>query len=315
MSVFLGIDTSNYTTSAALVDERGLLLCEERKFLPTRPGAIGLRQSDALFEHVKHLPKLLERLFAACDLPLTGVGASTIPRDTEGSYMPCFLAGEAVARGIAVSHRVSFSSFSHQAGHIVAAAFSANREDLLDRDFLAFHLSGGTTEAVFVHPERGGVSAELIARSLDLKAGQLVDRVGKMLGLPFPAGAALDKLARTSGEHYAPRVRLDGSGFHLSGVENQCAAMLAQGLPAQDIARFALDSLSVAIYVMLTALRVRFSGMPVLFAGGVSANTILREKCQGEDILFADPAFSGDNAYGAAVLTARAAMSNSVRRG
>ena len=122
----LGLDTSNYTTSVALFDgERGVNLgC----LLEVRPGELGLRQSDALFQHVKRLPQLLEQLEIG---DIQAVGASTRPRAVEGSYMPCFLAGESQGRGIAATLGVPFYAHSHQQGHLAAAAWSAGRMDLL----------------------------------------------------------------------------------------------------------------------------------------------------------------------------------------
>ena len=187
----LGLDTSNYTTSAAVFDGgEGRNLA---RLLEIRPGELGLRQSDALFQHVKRLPALLEELGQEGGLQgLSAVGASTRPRAVEGSYMPCFLAGEGQGRGIASALGVPFYAHSHQQGHLAAAAWSAGRLDLLDRPFLAWHLSGGTTELLLVRPEGTSVAAEIIGGTSDISAGKLIDRAGVLMGLPFPAGKALD---------------------------------------------------------------------------------------------------------------------------
>lgn len=74
---------------------------QQKQLLPVREGELGLRQSDAVFAHVKQLGALVEALFEAGPPPLAGVGASVRPRDAEGSYMPCFLVGEAVAQSVA----------------------------------------------------------------------------------------------------------------------------------------------------------------------------------------------------------------------
>lgn len=142
MAGVLGLDTSNYTTSAAWFDGTGG--DNTGKLLEVPQGALGLRQSEALFQHVKRLPAILEDLKAA-DLPrvLTAIGASTRPREVEGSYMPCFLAGESQGKAMASVLEVPFYACSHQQGHIAAAAWSAGRMDLLDQPHLVWHLSGG----------------------------------------------------------------------------------------------------------------------------------------------------------------------------
>ena len=204
----LGFDTSNYTTSAAVF---GGGTAENRGRLLTVPeGALGLRQSDALFQHVKRLHLMVEQLRDEGAVgQIAAVGASTRPREVEGSYMPCFLAGASQGRGLAAVLGVPFFSWSHQEGHLAAAAWSAGRMELLDRPFLAWHLSGGTTELLWVWPEGTGLRTEIIGGSSDLSAGQLIDRTGVLLELPFPAGKALDELSRQgSAEGFA--VKLDG---------------------------------------------------------------------------------------------------------
>ena len=190
----LALDTSNYTTSVAVFD--GQTGCNRSKLLEVRPGELGLRQSDALFQHVRELPGLFEQLERQGLLDgIAAVGASTRPREAEGSYMPCFLAGAAQGQSLAHVLGVPFYAFSHQQGHLAAAAWSAGRMDLLDRPFLAWHLSGGTTELLNVVPDGANVRAEKLGGTSDISAGQLIDRTGVLLGLPFPAGRGLDALA------------------------------------------------------------------------------------------------------------------------
>ena len=210
---WVGIDTSNYTTSVSLAvrepDAPGRLrVVSNRKApLPVAPGARGLRQSDALFAHTRNLPELMRLLRA--DMEAGGwcpaaVGVSARPRDAADSYMPCFLAGVAAAEAFAAGAGVPLYRFSHQSGHIMAALYSSgsllcdrSAGELPDGDFLAFHVSGGTTEAVLAHPVPGGFSVEIVGYGADLHAGQVIDRVGVLLGLPFPCGPALEALART----------------------------------------------------------------------------------------------------------------------
>ena len=302
----LGLDTSNYTTSAALFD--GKTGENIGRLLDVRPGELGLRQSDALFQHVKRLPELLEGLLGE-RAGLRAVGASTRPRAVEGSYMPCFLAGESQGRGIAAALGVPFYAHSHQQGHLAAAAWSAGRLDLLDAPFLAWHLSGGTTELLLVKPEGTSVTAEIIGGTSDLSAGQLIDRTGVLLGLQFPAGKALDELSRQDGSFLAFSVRLDGLTFSLSGMENKVKQMAERGEAPADIARFAILAVAGVVQRATEEAQKRYPGLPVLCSGGVASNSQLRagmkELCGA---IFAEPRYSTDNAMGTAILTWRAAQ-------
>jgi N6-L-threonylcarbamoyladenine synthase len=269
--------------------------------LRVKHGELGLRQSDALFQHTAQLPEVLEQLFAQEDGAVAVVGVSDKPRDVAGSYMPCFLPGVLAAQGIASALRVPLKKYSHQQGHLAAALFSAKRLDLLDRDFLALHVSGGTTELLRVRP---GLEAEIIGGSEDLKAGQLVDRVGVMLGLQFPCGPALDALA---GQGVLPRKispAVRGLRCHFSGLENQCQALREAGAPSADIARFALCAVAANLEAMVLVAQREHGALPLVFSGGVCCSMVLRAQLLARfpHALFAEPEFSADNAAGVAVL-------------
>lgn len=304
----LGIDTSNYTTSAAIL--RGGEIIQQKAPLPVAAGEVGLRQSDAVFAHVKQLGPVLEQLFAKTpDDTIEAVGVSVSPRDEAGSYMPCFLAGQMAARVVAVAMRVPLYEFSHQAGHIAAALFSAGEMELFDREFIAFHVSGGTTECVRVMPGKPGgkpFSVITVARSLDLHAGQLIDRVGAMLGLPFPAGPALETLAEKSKRDFHVKTAFKGMDCCLSGVENQCRKLLDGGVPPEDAARFCLLSIGAAVLEMTRLVTSEYPALPLVYAGGVMANKQIRAMLLKHfEASFAEPALSADNAAGIAVLSAK----------
>ncbi len=300
-TVCLGFDTSNYTTSVAQYTAADGMIRQQKQLLPVREGERGLRQSDALFHHVRQLPELIEALAPS---GVTCVAASDRPREAEGSYMPCFLAGSGAAREVAAALGVPVHFFTHQQGHVAAALFGAGRADLLERRFLAFHVSGGTTDALLVEPSADTVIAcRQVAGSLDLKAGQLIDRVGVAMGLHFPAGPALEKLALAAQNTYSPRVSAEGTSCHLSGAENQCRDRLQRGEPPEEVARFCLDYVRVTLETMTERLLAQFGEMPVVFAGGVMSNTILRRALEERfDGSFAPPSFSADNAAGIAWL-------------
>lgn len=304
----LGLDTSNYTTSAAVFDgEEGR---NQGRLLEVRPGELGLRQSDALFQHVKHLPEVVEALLGEEGLgTVQAVGASTRPRAVEGSYMPCFLAGASQGQVLSQMLGVPFYAFSHQQGHLAAAAWSAGRLDLLDRPFLAWHLSGGTTELLRVEPEEDGVAvrAEILGGTSDISAGQLIDRTGVLLGLPFPAGKGVEKLSRQAQKREYYKVKVNGLTFSLSGMENRVRQMLQRGEEPAEIAWFAQETVCRVVQARTKAAMEQYPGLPVLCSGGVASNgrlkELLRQNCGA---LFAQPQFSTDNAMGTAILTWRA---------
>lgn len=303
---FLGIDTSNYTTSAALFDDDTGTVTQKKMLLPVKPGEKGLRQSDAVFHHTVQLPQVLTELFSENPGAPDCVGVSIFPRREKGSYMPCFLVGKAAAEAIRVSENKPLRTFSHQEGHIVAALFSAKRLDLLKETFLAFHVSGGTTEALLVKPNDTNLfSVRIVGQSLDLKAGQLIDRTGVMLSLPFPCGKDLEVLSEHSDKTYNVKPTMKGADCCLSGIENQCQAMFRKGESPADIAKFCMCSVLTALSEMVSVLRKEYGDLPVLFSGGVSSNKLLKkELTEKYGAIFAEPAFSADNAAGIAVLTA-----------
>ena len=304
----LGLDTSNYTTSAAVFDGEGGR--NQGRLLEVRPGELGLRQSDALFQHVKHLPEVVEALLGEGGLgTVQAVGASTRPRAVEGSYMPCFLAGASQGQVLSQVLGVPFYAFSHQQGHLAAAAWSAGRLDLLDRPFLAWHLSGGTTELLRVEPEEDGVAvrAEILGGTSDISAGQLIDRTGVLLGLPFPAGKGVEKLSRQAQKREYYKVKVNGLTFSLSGMENKVRQMVQRGEEPAEVAWFAQETVCRVVQACTKAAMEQYPGLPVLCSGGVASNgrlkELLRQNCGA---LFAQPQFSTDNAMGTAILTWRA---------
>lgn len=303
MNGFLGLDTSNYTTSVAFCLQTGEVL-QEKHLLPVKTGEMGLRQSDAVFHHVRQLPEMTEKLFAHGALDVTAVAASDRPQQKDGSYMPCFLVGAGAARELGALLHIPVHFFTHQQGHVAAALYGADKLSLIHEPFLAFHVSGGTTDALLVRPDATcGIACEVVAHSLDLKAGQLIDRVGGMLGLPFPAGPALEKLALEAPQEKLPRASMDGACCHLSGVQNQCETLLKKGASPAEVARFCLSSVEAALASMTETLLAAYGDLPLLYAGGVMSNSLLREHLTARfGGSFAPPAFSADNAAGIAVL-------------
>ena len=303
MSV-IGIDTSNYTTSIAYFDgERGEN-CS--RLLPVKPGELGLRQSDAVFAHTKSLPELSGRLFSNSEVgKITAVGVSTRPRAVEGSYMPCFMVGYSHAKLLSDALGVPLIEVSHQQGHVAASLWSAGHLELMDQPHLAWHLSGGTTELLLVEPEGLNVKCTKIGGTTDISAGQLIDRTGVMLDLPFPAGKHIDALSKEATMKETFKVKCPGMEFSLSGVQNKVQQFHQKnGVPAETAA-FALRCVAGAVYQATQNALKAYPGLKVVFSGGVASNSMLREVIAPLNPIFCAPQYSTDNAMGVAVLTYR----------
>ncbi len=303
---FVGFDTSNYTTSVAVCDGEGRIIANLKTPLPVDAGERGLRQSEAVFEHVRNLPSLIKRLGEALeDYAPLAVGVSVTPRDAEGSYMPCFLSGKSAAYSFAVGASAPVYEFSHQSGHVMAALYSADKVELLESErFLAFHVSGGTTEALLVNPCGVGFSVELAGETDDINAGQAIDRVGVSMGLSFPCGAELEGLATAyTGKIYSHGVCVRDGRCSLSGVENIAARLYAESGDRSAVAAFVFDFIGKTLRCMRDDILERHGDMPVIFAGGVMSNRLMRERLsEGAEVYFSEPEFSADNAAGIALL-------------
>ena len=306
MSAVLGIDTSCYTTSAALVSVEGELLGSARRLLTVGEGERGLQQSQGLFQHVKNLPDMIDQVMQGAP-QICAVCASVRPRPAEESYMPVFRAGESQARAAAALLRVPFYPVSHQEGHVRAAMVDAGID--AGRPFLALHLSGGTTEILLADQGR----LTLLGGSLDLHAGQLVDRTGVRMGLGFPAGPALEKLAMQAAPQGLLGVSIKGTSCNLAGAENKIERWLAQGeISREQIAAEVFDFLCRTIERMIENACEATGARQALLAGGVASSTLLRGMLNARAkkrrlncrLHYAHPELSGDNAVGVALLGA-----------
>ena len=307
MPVFLGIDTSNYTTSVALYDSERKTVIHRRKLLPVKEGALGLRQSEALFHHTVQLPELFRDLFSDYCGAVNAVCVSERPRSVDGSYMPCFLAGVSAGQSVASAMGIPIYKFSHQDGHIAAALYSAKMMDLIKSErFAAFHVSGGTTEAVLVkHSGSSSFSTEIICASSDLKAGQAVDRVGAAMGLKFPAGKKLDELSLKSSKEYKIKPYIKDGNCSLSGIENKCIKMIQSGENEENTAKYCLSYIGTSLCAMCRYVLEQYPDITIVFAGGVLSNTLIRRMIKEEfpkNAVFSLPELSSDNAVGIAVL-------------
>ena len=306
---FVGFDTSNYTTSAAVCTEDGEIVANLKEPLPVKDGECGLRQSDAVFSHVRNLPLLTARLREALrGYTVRAVGCSVRPREAEGSYMPCFLAGRAAAESFAAAINVPVIECSHQDGHIMAALYSSGAsERLLQAPFAAFHVSGGTTEVLRVTPTDGRFSVRLVGETADLNAGQAIDRAGVMMGLQFPCGKEMEALAKTyTGKLPKPRVCVRDMKCNLSGLQNMAQKLWNETGDRACVSAYVLSFIGETLRQMTEQLDEQYPALPIVYAGGVMSNRHLQEVLgKRRDTYFAAPQFSADNAAGVALLCRR----------
>lgn len=302
---YLGIDTSNYTTSVSLCTEEGAVLRNDKILLGVADGERGLRQSDAVFSHVKNFPALAEALQSITrDVEILAIGYSATPRPIEGSYMPCFLVGRAVAEMLSAFLNVPAYPFSHQEGHIMAAVYSSGNSALLSQKFVAFHVSGGTTEVVSVTPKAAGFTCELIGGTEDLNAGQAIDRVGVKMGLRFPCGREMEALALKNEKKVPkPKVSAKGMTCNLSGLENMAEKLYRETGDAALTSAYTLDFVAETLYRISCGVREEMRDVPILYAGGVMSNRRIQARLSvlpGTN--FSEPQYSADNAAGIAIL-------------
>ncbi len=319
--LYLGIDTSNYRTSVAAVDKEGTVLLQNAVLLDVPAGKRGLRQSEAFFMHSNRLPGYIEELFRSTDpANIKAVGVSERPRRVEGSYMPCFLAGVNAAREIAAALKVPVYCFSHQEGH-AAAVMESEGKTAASRT-LFFHLSGGTTEALICSPDAKGYSMDIVGGSRDISAGQLFDRFGVAMGMPFPSGKYLDDIAfrtlekngfdvrKTEKTGVIPKLKNDEGYFNLSGTETRLMryAETQDGISAEAVTAELFSSVSELIIKAARYLSEKYSADNIYMAGGVASSRTFRaiaRKNGSADIHFGAPELSGDNAVGVALLAKR----------
>ncbi|MEE1230777.1 MAG: O-sialoglycoprotein endopeptidase [Phascolarctobacterium sp.] len=376
--VYLGIDTSCYTTSVAIIDEAGALLGEARQILSVRPGRCGLQQSEMVFQHTRNLPRLMEEAvgqvigcvktgagsaangvtvaeeastagpsglagLVAVGYELAAIGVSGYPRPLEGSYMPAFLAGLSVARSVAAVTGAQLEVISHQENHLEAGLWSAGGPDV-DR-FLLLHASGGTTDVLLAERQQNGrYRITEVGGSMDLHAGQFVDRIGVALGLQFPTGPALEALAekalaRTAevsasvseqsvasvseaGAGAAPMVELPVSVRKLQvSLSGPCTAALRKLEAGAEPAALALGVEHALAETFARVLRngaQEYRVRDVLLVGGVGSNNYIRQHVERKLAKLRYPVrlwvpegrFSCDNATGCAAFARRINMSN-----
>ena len=301
--MILGIDTSCYTTSLALLDDAGELIKDCRRLLQVKSGERGLRQSEAVFQHLQNLPFLLEQIMPAGAFKAIAVAAR--PRPVPESYLPVFQAGANFAATWASLLGVPLFKTSHQEGHIRAGLAD---ESWYSSPFLTWHLSGGTTELLVVKPNANGYQLTKVGGSSDLQVGQFVDRVGVALGLAFPAGPALESLAAASQVTTSLPVVTEGLSLSFSGPESAAQRLITTGVAAAELGRQVFNCINQSVLQVTIRAAATYQLNRVLLVGGVAANQLLREYLQSQALIselefyFGPPELASDNAVGVALL-------------
>ena len=304
--ITLGIDTSNYASSIAVIDyAKGEVLLNEKHFLPVKQGECGLRQQDAVFNHIKNLIEILELVHNKFDLScVQAVGVSVKPTNEENSYMPCFLVGKLLAQMVKTVKDVPVIHTTHQDGHLNSALFSLKNENLYKDKIIVFHVSGGTTDMILVE---NGQIVKTIGSSNDLFAGQAVDRLGVKLGFSFPAGVYVSQQASMCAETIKPKVSVKGLNCNLSGLQNQCEKLIDQGYEQSYICKYCLSFIAHTLLKMADNARECYGNLPVVFVGGVMSSETIKDIITQklDNCYFVQPVFSSDNAIGTAAVAAR----------
>ncbi|QUH20697.1 Kae1-like domain-containing protein [Alkaliphilus sp. B6464] len=305
----LGLDTSNYTTSMTLMTLDGQVIYDARKLLPVDKGKKGLRQSDALFHHIKHIPILADEITKSSKtFSIVAISASTRPRPVEDSYMPVFLASKSYGETMSKLWHIPFFEFSHQEGHIAAGLWSEQLD--FKEDFIALHISGGTTEILKVKPLDVGYEIKIIGGSSDISAGQLIDRIGTKMGLPFPSGSHLEKISKNikSVDFNAP-FSVANNTVSFSGPETYFSRLINDGTIKYDEISYAtFDCIAKSLVLLIKGVIKQYNLKKVLIVGGVASNGQIRshlsDKLSKENIniYFANSKYCTDNAVGVAAL-------------
>lgn len=296
----LGIETSCDETGVAVYSSSGGLLAD-RVYSQVEVHADfgGVVPELASRDHVRKVAPLVSETLAAAGLgaaDLDGVAYTAGP-----GLAGALLAGAGFARAYAWARRIPALGVHHMEGHLLAPMLDADGPDM---PFLALLVSGGHTQFVDV---AGLGRYRIIGESLDDAAGEAFDKVAKMLGLGYPGGPAVEKLAR-SGDSDAfrfPRPMTDRPGldFSFSGLKTYVLNTVAEHDAARhaDIARAFSDAVVDTFLIKCRRAIAETGAARLVVAGGVSANQALREALvrQGEElgcqVFFPAMRFATDN--------------------
>lgn len=307
---FLGIDTSCYTTSIGVVDEMENLILDKRIILKVKPGNRGIRQSEAFFQHIKNLDDLIKEIFN--DIKpheIKAIGISFKPRNVDSSYMPVFYSGLHIGNILKYTLNVPAYLLSHQENHIYAGLWSSKID--IKNPIAVYHVSGGTTELLYVTMDNNKLDIKIIGGSSDLYAGQFIDRVGVSMGLNFPCGAEMDMLSRNAmTDEIVIPVSIRGEYMSFSGPETFVQRLIEKGnYDKASLSKAIFISIAKSIEETLIYSKKNYDWSEVLLIGGVTSNSVIKEYLKSSkrlktfniNVIFAQKEYATDNAIGGAV--------------
>lgn len=306
---YLGIDTSAYTTSIAIIDDYGKLITDYRQVLNVNKGKRGLRQQEAVFQHINNIPILINKLEKEVDFnDIIAVASSIKPRNIESSYMPVFKVGQMQSHVLSKVLKVPYKKFSHQDGHIAAGLFSIKKQF---NKFLALHISGGTTELLKVEENEDYYNCEIIGGTKDISAGQLVDRIGVKLGLEFPCGKHLEKISKNGQKDvFRYPINTNGTWINFSGAETHFSRLINESkFSIEDISKNLFFCIGKVLKDIIKNAILTYKIKDIIVIGGVASNSTIRHILMEDiadkgigNVYFPEPKFCTDNAIGIAYL-------------
>lgn len=301
--ISIGVDTSCYTTSLVAM-ENNKVLYENRRILKVKNGAIGLRQSEAFFQHVMNLPEMYEKMLNTIDVDkISNIIVSDRPRNILGSYMPVFSAGIQFSKIVSDTLSIPLLKLSHQENHIYATIYGSMYESSKDlNNFTAVHISGGTSEVLRVNYKNNTLTTLIIGKTLDISFGKLVDRIGTYMGLDFPCGEELDKLSKSFNKIHKLKISFKDLNYNISGVENKLKKIYDEEKSISNIGMSLFVYISEVLIKQFTKLNEEEKLIfPIVMSGGISANSVVRDilkKHYIKNIIFSEIKYATDHGIG-----------------
>jgi N6-L-threonylcarbamoyladenine synthase len=301
-SPVLGIETSCDETAVAIYDPaRGLLSHTLHSQVDLHAAYGGVVPELASRDHVRRINPLIRQALA--DAGLTAAGLSGVAYTAGPGLIGALMVGGAVAAGLALAHGLPLVPVHHMEAHLLAPMLESPHPEF---PFLALLVSGGHTQLVAVE---GVGRYEILGESLDDAVGEAFDKVAKLLGLPYPGGPALAKLAERGkpGRFKFSRPMTDRPGldFSFSGLKTAVLTALPADADEQtraDLARGFEECVADTLVIKCERALEQTGFRSLVVAGGVGANLHLRAALQkaasnsGTKLFFPRREFCTDNA-------------------
>jgi N6-L-threonylcarbamoyladenine synthase len=309
MHPVLGLEASCDETAAAVLDGDGQVLAEAVLSQQEHAAFGGVVPEIAARAHLAHLPDLVRQVMGKAGLAFTGLGgvAATCGPGLIGGL----IVGAGIGKGIAMALRAPFVAVNHLEAHALTARLPGLMPGGAPFPYLLLLVSGGHCQCVAVH---GVGDYRRLGGTIDDAVGEAFDKVAKMLGLGWPGGPALERLAaQGNATRYAlprPMLGRPGCDFSFSGLKTAVAHIVSGfpngPLPLDEAACIAASFQAAVAEVMADRVTNALAMMPeaglLVVAGGVAANQAIRSRlatlAEARGIALAAPPLRlcGDNA-------------------